>query len=411
VVELKCDDYGKKVLSQEDYDKIIEICDKEIAADKEALARKEGESNGIKAEIQRLDREIKISQAYINKKTAKANRLNRNIKSTILDIKDLSDRLDKINKTLKELLFQRNQVEGNTAIEAILSKKTLSEFFDDLNTASFLEKKIAKEVEVVKKKKDDLERLILELEERESVERQLAAEKKAEYQKIAKNKKYKAELLAISKKEEGGLKERITLKEKAKQAILRKKFTVASGEKVTFGEAFHIINPYKKELGMDPAFVLAILFQESGWGGKIGGNIGQCTYNQKNPCGNNKVMSESQVPSFLEIMDGLGADAKTQRISCPICKDGSYGGAMGPAQFMPKTWMGIRNSAAKIIGKDPKKMSPFTNHDAFIASGAYLKQQYYSKACTDYANKYKYISSTRTLRERCAAARYYAGGN
>jgi len=292
-----------------------------------------------------------------------------------------------------------------------LSKKTLSEFFDDLNTASYLEKKIADEVRETKKKKDDLEKLIIELEERESVERQLAREKKTEYEKIARNKKYKKELLGIKKKEEGALKNRIIDKEKAKQAILRKKFTVASGEKVTFGEAFNIINPYKKELGMDPAFVLAILFQESGWSGKIGGNIGQCTYNQKNPCGKNKVMKESQVPSFLEIINGLGADPNTQKVSCPICKDGSYGGAMGPAQFMPTTWMGIRDRAAKIIGKDPKKMSPFTNHDAFIAAGAYLKGQYYSKACSDYANKYKHISSVRTLRERCAAARYYAGGN
>ncbi len=335
--ELKCSDYGKKVMSQEDYDKIIEICDREIAADKAALKKSEGEANGIAAEIQRLDREIKISQAYINKKTARANRLKRDIKSTIADIKELSDRLETINQTLKDLLFQRNQVEGNTALEALLSKKTLSEFFDDLNTSSYLEKKISQEVREIKKKKEDLEKLIIELEERESVERQLAREKQIEYQKIARNKKYKNELLGIKKKETGFLKKRIIDKEKAKQAILRKKFTVASGEKVTFGEAFNIINPYKRQLGMDPAFVLAILFQESGWSGKIGGNIGQCTYNQKNPCGKNRVMSESQVPSFLEIMKGLGGDPNIQKVSCPICKDGSYGGAMGPAQFMPKT--------------------------------------------------------------------------
>ena len=84
---------------------------------------------------------------------------------------------------------------------------------------------------------------------------------------------------------------------------------------------------------------------------------------------------------------------------------------MGPAQFMPATWMGIRSQAARIIGKKPSQMSPFTNHDAFIASAAYLRNNYYSRSCTNYANKYKHISSVRTLRERCAAAMYYAGGN
>jgi hypothetical protein len=73
--------------------------------------------------------------------------------------------------------------------------------------------------------------------------------------------------------------------------------------------------------------------------------------------------------------------------------------------------MTVRSAAAKIIGKKPEQMSPFTNHDAFIASGVLLKNNYYSKSCSAYAKKYKHISSERTLRERCAAAKYYAGGN
>ncbi len=407
--DLKCDEYGDKVLEPADYDKIIEICEKEIAIEKEKLSQKQNEANGIKAEIARLDRLNRISQAYINQKTAMANRLKRNINETISDIDKLKNDLVKINKTLKSLLFQRNQIEGNTAIEAILSKKTLSEFFNDLNISSFIESRISAKVEKIKKEKESLERLIIELEERESVERELAAEKAEEARKIKRNKAYKKDLLSVVKKDEGSIKAVISIKEKAKQAILRKKFTLASGEKVTFGEAYNIVRPYKKALGIDPAFVLAVLFQESGWGGRIGGNIGQCFYNQKNPCGKNQVMAPSQQKSFLKIMSGLGVDPTKQKVSCPICRDGSYGGAMGPAQFMPKTWMFIRDRAAKIIGKKPEEMSPFINHDAFIASGTYLKQYYYSSACTRYANRWKKISSERTLRERCAAASYYAG--
>jgi hypothetical protein len=73
--------------------------------------------------------------------------------------------------------------------------------------------------------------------------------------------------------------------------------------------------------------------------------------------------------------------------------------------------MGIRSSASKILVKEASQMSPFVNRDAFITSATYLKQQYYSSSCTKYFNDYKHISSERTLRERCAASRYYAGGN
>ncbi len=406
---LKCSDYRDRILSDEEYNKILEICDKEIEEEKKKLKEISKESRGIKGEIDRLDRENRISQAYINRKTARANRLKRNINETLADIGRLKEDLDNVKKALKRLIFQRNQIEGNTIIEALMSNKTLSEFFADVDMGAFLEKRIAEKVEKIKREKEDLEELIEELEEKESVERRLAYEKSLELQKIKRNKAYKATLLKAVKKKEGGIKKIIDAKEKAKLAILRKKFTLASGEKVTFGEAYNIINPYKEQLGLDPAFVLAVLFQESGWGGKIGGNIGQCFYNQKNPCGKNKVMSSSQVPSFLTIMKGLGKNPATQKVSCPICRDGSYGGAMGPAQFMPKTWMSVRNEAAKIIGKKPEQMSPFVNHDAFIASGVYLKKYYYSKACSNYANKYKHISSPKILRERCAAASYYAG--
>ena len=412
---LKCSDYGKRILSQEDYDKIIAICDAEIAAERKALKAKQGETTGVKYEIKKLDQKIRLSQAYINKKIAKINRLRRDKKANIRDIEALSRKLEKINSYLTSLIFQRNQTEANTALEAILSSKTLSEFFQDTDLTSFVERKIAEEIKKVKKERDSLQRLTIELEERETVEKELMEEKRAEARKIEKNKRYKNELLGILKKEEGGLKVSITSKEKAKQAILKKKFTVASGAKVSFGEAYHIINPYKKALGMDPAFVLAILFQESGMGGRIGGNIGRCTYNQKNKYGSAKgghtVMRNDQKKAFLSIMKGIGKNPKTQKVSCPIHRDGGYGGAMGPAQFMPNTWMEIRGSAAKIIGKSPSKMSPFVNHDAFIASAAYLKKQYYSASCNKYARDYKHIQSTRTLRERCAAARYYAGGS
>ncbi|MCK5588988.1 MAG: lytic murein transglycosylase, partial [Candidatus Pacebacteria bacterium] len=372
------------------------------------------ETSGVKNEVKRLDTKIRISQAYINQKIAKANSLKKDMKTNSSDISSLEEDLKNINKSLSTLLYEKNLLETNTALEAILMSNSLSDFYNDTQLLKIISSRISDKIDVIKSEKISLERLSIELSEREMLERQLARERDSEKKNIVRNKGYKNELLTILQKEEGDLEKSILGKEEARQAILKKKYTLASGDAVTFGEAYNAINPYKGVLGMDPAFVLAILFQESGNGGKIGGNIGQCTYDQKNTHGNSKngytVMSNSQKTAFLDIMKGLGRDPSVQKISCPIPKDGSYGGAMGPAQFMPNTWFSIRSKTGKILGKSDEELSPFINGDAFIASAVYLKDQYYSKSCSAYAEKYKHISSVRTLRERCAASRYYAGG-
>jgi peptidoglycan hydrolase CwlO-like protein len=339
--ELTCSDYKGKVLTQDQYDKVLEICNAEIEREKRLLQKKVGETKGVNNEIINLDRKIKISQNYINQKILKLKRLKRSIGENKADINNLDLDIKKLKNSLKKLIYKKYQYQNYSTVETLFSKKTLSEFFQTMEMIEFLEKKIAVEVKEFKEKKKELEFLVGELEERDALEKQLIEEKKEEAKKIEKNKRYKKELLSILKKEVGVRKSNIADREKIRQEILRRKFTVASGAKVTFGEAYNIIAPYEKTLGMDPAFVLAILFQESGHRGKIGGNIGQCTYNQKNKYGNAKggytVMRNSQKSNFVKIMKGLGKNPSSQRVSCPIPRDGGYGGAMGPAQFMPNT--------------------------------------------------------------------------
>jgi len=404
-----CDDYKDRVLTESQFDKVIQACNAEISKDRGQLRKKEGETRGVAAEVTRIERNIRISQNSIKQQDLKLKRLRRSIGENKADISNLDKNIKKLKNSLGKMLYKKYQYKNYSTVETIFSKKSISDLFRIKELIEFLEKRIAQDVNEFVSEKNSLELLVGELEERDALEKELMDQKKVELAKIEKNRRYKNELLGILKKEVGAQKTVISNKEKIKQEILRRKFTLASGDKVSFGEAYSIVRPYQKALAIDPAFILAVLFQESGNKGKIGGNIGACYYNQKNRCGSNTVMSSRQKPDFIKIMNGLGQDPAKQKVSCPICKDGAYGGAMGPAQFIPTTWMGIRSKAAAIIGKKPEEMSPFTNHDAFIASGVLLKTNYYSKACGDYANKYKHIQSTRTLRERCAAAMYYAG--
>jgi hypothetical protein len=117
---------------------------------------------------------------------------------------------------------------------------------------------------------------------------------------------------------------------------------------------------------------------------------------------------------FIDLMAEIGRDPATTPVSCPIVSDGAYGGAMGPAQFMPTTWNLYKNRIASATGSNPP--SPFNNLDAITATALYLEDAYGSSSCLQYkadaCRDYGLCSAeeSRTLLERCAAAKYYAGG-
>jgi len=96
---------------------------------------------------------------------------------------------------------------------------------------------------------------------------------------------------------------------------------------------------------------------------------------------------------FLEITGALGLNAFQTPVSCPIAGVAGYGGAMGPAQFIPSTWKIFENRLKDILGYDANPWSP---RDAFIASAMYL---------TDLGA----VGSSTSAQNR-AACRYYGSG-
>src|SRR5262249_1918529 len=119
----------------------------------------------------------------------------------------------------------------------------------------------------------------------------------------------------------------------------------------------------------------AILTQES----NLGANVGQCYL--KDPetgagVGKNtgvsfpNVMNPTRdVPVFLEITKGLGINAYQTAVSCPIAGAGGWGGAVGPAQFIPSTWKLFAARLENLLGYEA---NPWAPRDAFMASGMYL---------------------------------------
>lgn len=166
-----------------------------------------------------------------------------------------------------------------------------------------------------------------------------------------------------------------------------------AGEKINFEKAVSIAQWASEQTGVRTAFLLAILTQES----NLGKNVGTCNRpgDPARKSWKNIMKPTRDQEPFLLITKELGLNPDITPVSCPMFnKDGSqfgWGGAMGPAQFIPSTWIGYRDKVTNITGKSA---NPWDIRDAFIASALLLK-----------ANG----AGTKSG-EHDAALRYFSGG-
>ncbi|MFI5205644.1 MAG: hypothetical protein ACHQVK_01770, partial [Candidatus Paceibacterales bacterium] len=152
-----------------------------------------------------------------------------------------------------------------------------------------------------------------------------------------------------------------------------------------FGQAYAIAKYVEGVTGVRAAFTLAVLTQES----NLGKNVGQCYLKDtttgmgvkiKTGVASPKTMSPTRdVPIFLKLVadintgKGLARDPYATPVSCVIYYNGSpygWGGAMGPAQFIPSTWTLYGPKVTAVTGKIA---DPWDITDAFLANGLYLQ--------------------------------------
>ncbi len=161
----------------------------------------------------------------------------------------------------------------------------------------------------------------------------------------------------------------------------------------TFGEAVTMAKQAGSLTGVRPAFLLAILTQES----NLGKNVGTCNRPGDPPEKSWRVVMKperDQAP-FLTVTSELGLDPEVTPVSCPMRgKDGKqigWGGAMGPAQFIPSTWMGYKDKVAALTGRPA---NPWNIQDAFIAAGVKLAAGGATTQAGEWAAAMRYFSGS-----------------
>ena len=401
--QVKCptDISGK---SDKELEALLVVCEAEIADSKLRLNLTEKQAITIEQIISELKQKIKKSELEIKTRNIRIKQLSGDISIREQNIATLVAKIDKMKVSLAEILRKTEELGSRSPIEVVLSNENLSEFFIGLDNYGAVETKLHQAIADIRDLRNQTEEERTKLEGSRSKEAGLKLEQEEEKRRTESFRKEQEKVLKLTQAEAEAYKKSIAEKEKVKNEIRNRIFRTVGGQELSFGEALKLVRMHESRIGVNAALVLAVLTQESSVEGMIGKNIGKCTYKQSAANSAGTVMSESQKPSFLAITAELGLDANTVPVSCPIVSDGSYGGAMGPAQFMPSTWWnvsaetGYKKRVAQVTGSSLP--SPFNSLDAFTGTALYLSDAL--------ARCKTAFSSTFELRA-CTAAKYYGG--
>jgi membrane-bound lytic murein transglycosylase B len=281
-----------------------------------------------------------------------------------------------------------------TFTHAVLSSESISDFYGDINTYSSLKKSVQDSVNEVRGVKVATETVKKELETKQVQE--IDAKKAIEQEKatVEVSEKDQKNLLSISKNQEAEY-AKVLADRQAKAAGIRAKLFELRGQgAIPFGQAYEYAKAAGKATGVRPAYILAILKQES----NLGANVGTCnrpgdarTWKDIMPGPTSGSWRDDQ-SAFLRITKKLGISPDGQPLSCPLAT-GGWGGAMGPSQFIPATWESYENRIAAAAGASVA--NPWNPAHAVIATALYVKDL-------------GAASQTYTA-EREAACKYYSG--
>ena len=371
----------KAVFADARDDKIREL-EGQIDQYSQQIQAKEREAQSFANQIVIFDLQIKQTQAEIDATNLTISRLNSEIKQKENNIAAKEKEIREQNDVLAQYLRQIARNDSRSLLEFLLKNQRFSDFFSDLNHLSNVQSQIQDTLVTIKGLKEKLTQEKDDLETDRAEQQQLKNIQSRQKTGLQNSKKQKQTLLDQTKGQEKAYQQLLTKAQSDLDKIRNQPYDLAMGFKMTFEEALQNAMPAAQLTGVRAAFLMAILKIESDWGGNVG------TGNWRTD------MHSRDFSAFQAITSALGLDPD----STPVSKKPSYGwgGAMGPAQFIPTTWILYADAVANLTGRRPA--SPWNIEDAFIASGLLLADSG--------ANKQTYAAESKAAKIYIAGSRW-----
>ena len=358
----------------------IRVLEEEIRGYREFIQEASQIKKTLKEEVAFLDARIKKTELEIKRLDLIIQENEQQIISKQEEIARLKEKIKREREILAELLRAIYEKEELDMLEIFLQSDDLSDFFSDVTHITAIQGSMQDSLSEVKALKTELERQEQELVEKRNELLEFKSIAVIQKGSLEEAKRTKNDLLKETRGREAEYQNKLTAASRNLTEIRRALYQLTGfGISVSFGDVLEKAKGISERTGTREALLLAVLKKESDWGQNVGSGI---WYRDMHP---------RDWDAFLEITKKLGLDPDTT----PVSAKPSYGwgGAMGPAQFLPSTWREYESRVAEITGHNPP--SPWNLDDALAAAGI--------KLAAAGANSQKYEDEWR------AAMIYFAG--
>lgn len=328
----------------------------------------QGKAKTLNSEIGTIDSKIKSLNSQISKNSVMIKDLGMQVEKTKSSISETDMQIDSLKSRMQDILQMIYVADQKSPVEIFLAGETLMDAFDEYVALREFSLQNEDLVGDSLKLKDYLESQKIKLGTQKEKLTDTVSEQEVQKKQTATLKDQKKVVLQETKGQEALYKTYKAQADAAASKIRAQIFKLAGISGVSsapdFGQAIEIAKMVGAKVGIRPAFILGILAQET----RIGKVLGGCYV--KDPSGSG-TMRPTQVPSFIKICTDAGLDYTKMPVSCPAPSIGcTYGGAMGPAQFIPTTWDLFKNQVASYTGRPA---NPWNVEDSFYACGLFLQ--------------------------------------
>ena len=311
---------------QQELQNQLNAIESQIAVQQQLLDTAQNQHQTLQTQIDAFNAEIRRTQLQIQAIDLTITQLSGNIVVHNQTLSSLSHQLASEKESLAQILRQTQVLDGYSVVSVALGSQDVSGFFSDLDAFASIKSKLAESFSQIQQTSSSTETEKQALQARLAEQEQLRTVAQLAKQSVLTQERDKQRLLAETKGVEANYQTLISANQKTAAQIRSELFTLRDSAAIPFGTALAYAEAAQKATGTRAAVTLGVLKQET----NLGENLG--TGNWRVDMAPNR-----DQPIFVYITRTLGLDPNRM----PVSKKPYYGwgGAMGPGQFIPSTWV------------------------------------------------------------------------